>query len=323
MTEERKPRTLSAAMDRGHFSSLWNCATLYVEPCFGSETLSKASGFFWAHGSRTFLVTNWHVLSGRNPLDGKPMRDDAAIPNGLRFFSYRRVGGSTARKGSFCVDYVQVLVPLDDASTGAPRWLEHSSYGRHVDVAALDVTDIVADLHYGCANGLEGDIPKQLDPGQDVFIVGFPFGLISGAPAPVWKRGSIALDPTLNPEGLPKMLVDTATREGMSGSVVISMFPVPEHDTRRGDDPRPVYYKEYPAVIGVYSGRHYPDLEKAQLGIVWKRATVEAIVGASVCLHPASSPQPLTSELACSPSRFTRRSSPSILHRAISPVGPR
>lgn len=269
-------------MDHGHFSSPWNSATIYVEPCFDSQALSKASGFFWAHGSRKFLVTNWHVLSGRNALTGNPMRPDAAIPNGLKFFSYRRVGGSTAQEENFMVDYVPVLVPLDDASTRAPRWLEHPNYGRRVDVAALDVTDIVAGLHHDCANRLEGDIPKQLQAGQDVFILGFPFGRIPGAPAPIWKRGSIALDPTLNPEGLPKMLVDTATREGMSGSVVISMFPVPEHDTRRGDDPRPIYLNEYPTVIGVYSGRHYPDLEKAQLGIVWKRATVEAIVESGV-----------------------------------------
>lgn len=268
--------------DGGYISSPWNCATVYVEACFGSLTLSNASGFLWLHGSRRFLVTNWHVLSGRNALTGKPMRKDAGIPDSLKFFSYRRHGIPSPEEHNFKVDYVPVLVPLQDEITGAPRWLEHPIYGRRVDVAAIDVTDVVGDLHYDCANRLEGDKPKYLDPGQDVFILGYPFGRTPGAVAPVWKRGSIALDPTLNPDGLPKMLVDTATREGMSGSLVIARFPVPEHDTRRFDDPRPIYHKEYPSVIGVYSGRHYPDLDKAQLGIVWKRVTVEAIVDGGV-----------------------------------------
>jgi hypothetical protein len=209
------------------------------------------------------------------------MRSDGAIPNCLRFFAYRRVDAPTTPNASFQVKYVPILAQLNDADTGAPRWLEHPTFGRRVDVAAVEVTDLVADLHHECVNSLEGDPPKSLQPGQDVFILGFPFGRIPGAPAPVWKRASVALDPALNPEGLPKMFVDTATRPGMSGSAAISMFPVTEK-VRRFDDTQPVYIGEYPAVVGVYSGRHYPDLEKAQLGIVWKRATIEAIVRSGV-----------------------------------------
>lgn len=182
--------------DGGFICNPWNFVTVYVEPYFDSQILSHASGFFWAHGSRKFLVTNWHVLSGRNPLDGKPMHKKAGIPNSLKFYSYRRRRVPSTEEGNFKVDYVPVLVPLDDPSTGTARWLEHPSYGRRVDVAALDITDVVADLHHDCANSLDGDKPKHLDAGQDVFILGFPFGHTPGAPAPVWKRGSIALDPT-------------------------------------------------------------------------------------------------------------------------------
>jgi hypothetical protein len=265
-------------MDHGQFTSAWNPTVLYVEPYFGGEKLSNASSFLWAHDSRIFLVTNWHVLSGRNALTGAVMHATGAIPSELKVHSYLRVGTPTPPEKGFRVTYTSIVVQLVDSATQLPKWVEHPAYGRRVDVAALDVTEAVVGLHYACVNLLEGDIPKHIDPGDDVFIIGFPFGLITGAQAPIWKRGSIALDPGLNPEGLPKMLVDTATRPGMSGSVVIAMFPTPEHDVRRGDDPRPIYLKEYPSIIGVYSGRHYPDLEQAQLGIVWKRAMIEAVV---------------------------------------------
>jgi hypothetical protein len=71
-------------------------------------------------------------------------------------------------------------------------------------------------------NVVESNAVLDASASQEVFVVGFPFGMIANAPAPIWKRGSIALDPTFDPEGLPKMLVDTATRPGMSGSVVIA-----------------------------------------------------------------------------------------------------
>lgn len=269
-------------LDHGMFTSAWNPTALYVEPCFNGKALSNASSFLWAHEARVFLVTNWHVLSGCNALTGKVMHPSGGIPNEIKIYSYRRIGPPLDPKKGFRVTFTSKVVSLADRAPGVHKWLQHPTYGPQVDVAALDVTEVVSDLHHECVNRLEGDRPSHMDPGDEVFIVGYPFGLIKGAWAPIWKRGSIALDPGLNPDGLPKMLVDTATREGMSGSVVIAMFPVPEHDTRRGDDPRPIYLGKYPAIIGVYSGRHYPDLERAQLGIVWKRETIEEVVSKGI-----------------------------------------
>lgn len=271
-------------LDHGQFTSSWNPTALYVEPSFNGLLLSKASSFLWAVHSRVFLVTNWHVLSVRKALDGGVMHAQGGIPNELKVYSYRIQGPrpKNLENGGFKVTHGSFVVPLVRRSGGRAAWVEHPRYRRQVDVAALDVTAAIANMHYQCVNRLEGELPRHLDPGDEVFIVGFPFGLIKGAPAPVWKRGSIALDPGLNPEGLPKMLVDTATREGMSGSVVIAKFPVPEHDVRHKDDQRPVYIGEYPAIVGVYSGRHYPEMEKAQLGIVWKREVIEELVASGI-----------------------------------------
>jgi hypothetical protein len=131
-------------------------------------------------------------------------------------------------------------------------------------------------------NLLESDAVLGVASSQDVFVIGFPFGLIANAPAPIWKRGSIALDPTFNPEGLPKMLVDTATREGMSGSVVVARHIIVGRDYLKKDGTKsePMLYAKLDLVVGIYSGRYCADLEKAQLGIVWKRRVIEETVAA-------------------------------------------
>lgn len=91
-----------------------------------------------------------------------------------------------------------------------------------MDVAAVDITDLISGYLVKHVNELETDAVHDPRLAQDVFVIGFPFGAITGAPAPVWKRGTIALDPTYDIEGLPKIFIDTATREGMSGSVVVA-----------------------------------------------------------------------------------------------------
>jgi hypothetical protein len=108
-------------------------------------------------------------------------------------------------------------------------------------------------------------------------VVGLPFGMIANAPAPIWKRGSIALDPTFDPEGLPKMLIDTEPDIPSRVAVVIARHIIigRQYPKKDGSQSQTVLYSRLNLVIGIYSGRHYPDLEKAQLGIVWKRTAIE------------------------------------------------
>jgi hypothetical protein len=195
--------------------------------------------------------------------------------------AYRRVSEPDAR-GYFELAYQPVQIALSNADLSDPKWIEHPSFGRKVDIAALDVTEAISGFQIAHANEIESD--AILDPfaSQDVYVVGFPFGQIANAPAPIWKRGSIAIDPTYDPEGLPKMLIDTATREGMSGSVVVARHVIVGRDYLKKDGTRSqtFIYAQRDVVVGIYSGRHYPDLEKAQLGIVWKRRAIEETLAA-------------------------------------------
>lgn len=264
-----------------HLSSPWNHAVSYLEMFFRGQKLGSGSCFFWEKSGRTYLLTNWHILSGRNPLTGQPESRTGGLPDRIRFMAYRRTSEPNPA-GQYMVSYGPVEVPICDEDLSNPRWLEHPTLSRRVDIAAIDVMDVVRGLEVRHANQVEADAVLSPITAQDVFVVGFPFGLITGAPAPVWKRGSIAVDPTFDIEGLPKMLIDTATREGMSGSLVVARHVVLTQQIPKKDGTlsEMMLYAEPILVIGIYSGRHYPDLEKAQLGIVWKRNAIEEIIAA-------------------------------------------
>jgi len=264
---------------QSHLSSPWNNAVAFVSMLYGGQSLSSGSCFFWLFDGRTYLLTNWHNLSGRNPFTGQPMSETGGVPDRIRFMAYKPVSELDTH-GYFQLEYVSVEVRLCKPDLTEPKWFEHPSFGRRVDVAALDVTDTLQGLQIDHANTLESDAVIEPTASQDVFVVGFPFGLIANAPAPIWKRGSIAIDPTFDPDGLPKMLVDTATREGMSGSLVIARHIIVgrEYLKKDGTMSQPVLYSKLDLVVGIYSGRHYRDLEKAQLGIVWKRSAVEETI---------------------------------------------
>lgn len=226
-----------------------------------------------------FLVTNWHNLSGRSPLTGELISRSGAVPDRVFFHAYKQTSEADER-GFFQLAYVPVEVTLCAPDLTGPQWLEHPRFGPKVDVAAIDVTSAVIGLNVEPANVLESDAILEPTASQDVFVIGFPFGLLANAFAPVWKRGSIALDPTLNPEGLPKVFIDTATREGMSGSLVLARHIVVGREFSRKDGTisDKILYGAFHVVLGVYSGRHYPDLERAQLGVVWKRSAIDETV---------------------------------------------
>ncbi len=178
------------------------------------------------------------------------------------------------------MSFERIRVPLYNDGLTGPRWLQHPRLAQRVDVAAIDVSEVVKGFAIDHANVVEADAVLEPFSSQDVFIVGYPLGLITGAPSPVWKRGSVATDPTFDPEGLPKMYVDSATRPGMSGSVVLARHIVIGRSVKKkdGTETEPYLYAVKDVVVGIYSGRLGPDQIQAQLGIVWKRNAVEDTV---------------------------------------------
>ena len=68
-------------------------------------------------------------------------------------------------------------------------------------------------------NDIVFDSEFKEEVSDNASVIGYPFSDIAYLQMPIWKRASIASEPDINIDKLPKMLVDTATRSGLSGSL--------------------------------------------------------------------------------------------------------
>ncbi|OJX19493.1 MAG: hypothetical protein BGO82_07125 [Devosia sp. 67-54] len=248
---------------------------------FNHTMLASGTCFFWRNGAQIYLISNWHNFAGLDPSSGKPLSAHGGIPNKLKFTALKQISDADAA-GYFAMKLTTVTVDLYEGEFAESRWKVHPTHGQLVDVGAIDVTSLVRDsgLSIRAANDVEDDAVLPPFASQDVFILGFPLGLIVGSPAPVWKRGTIASDPSFDIDDLPKLVVDTATRKGMSGSVVLARHTVfgqsiPKKD---GTMSEPYVWAKRDIVLGIYSGRIGSGEMDAQLGIVWRRSVIDQTV---------------------------------------------
>ena len=226
------------------------------------EFLSNATAFHVTYDSATYLITNWHVVAGRDSDDGTMLPEDAgAYPDILR--SLQVVENSDIR-------WEWVGDALYDVD-GEPRWYEHPVHGRRVDVVALPTT---------CPDGYEQHPYDAADPGPPiaygpsdrVSVIGFPFGESGGGALGLWIQGTVASEPWIDYHDLPCLLIDSRTRNGQSGSPVI-VYRSDGYRTVTGN----FIDNGIPGClfVGVYSGRIN---EQSDLGFVWKsQALVEIL----------------------------------------------
>jgi hypothetical protein len=262
----------------------WNYAVTFLRMRFGEHVLASGSGFFWKAAGRTFLVSNLHNFIGRDPVTRILLSPSGGIPDRVVLTVFRRIS-DTNTEGFYELGLAEAEIPLFQGGESKPVWTVHPTAGDSVDVAAIDVSVLLN--HPGVmiehANQLEGD--ADIDPfvSQDVFVIGYPLGIIAAdVPIPVWKRASIATDPALDPGNKPLIYIDTATRPGMSGSVVLARHHITgTYKTKDGTSSSVISAKR-DQILGIYSGRLDPDQVLAQIGIVWKRRLIDEVINAAV-----------------------------------------
>jgi len=187
----------------------FSLTTAPIEQYFNDTRLGVATGFVWQAGNQPYLVTNWHVVTCQRFPTGENLHPQGGRPNVLRVhFNIRAQEFGKMRS--------DITIRDDD---NRPRWLVGPH--RKVDIAVIplpiDPNDPMVNLHP--INMLTtSDLGVFI--GLDVFILGYPFGLQPPG-YPVWKRGSIASEPDLVSLTDDYLLVDTASRPGMSGGPVI------------------------------------------------------------------------------------------------------
>jgi hypothetical protein len=214
-----------------------------------------------------YKLANWHVASATHLFTKDLLLKGGSRPNKFKCHFIIRVG-----------DYGRddIDVPVKDDNDN-PRWLIHPLHNeRPVDIAAipLDAEELQQKVTLLPLNELApGRLAIMI--GMDVFILGYPFG--SAPPAfPVWKRGSIASEPDLVKLTTRYYLIDTASRPGMSGSLVILRSwsnHILESSNFIATSDKPI-----DRVIGIYSGRKDNAPAEAQIGMVWHVDYIDEII---------------------------------------------
>lgn len=108
--------------------------SLYLKLYVRDQHLSNASGFVVRYAERNFLVTNWHVLSGRHADTQKPLSPTAGIPDQLRIAHLLTDAGSSGFAWQFRREALQ-------DGNGKATWFEHPK-SNLVDVACVELTDV-------------------------------------------------------------------------------------------------------------------------------------------------------------------------------------
>lgn len=249
---------------------------LKLKPAANGQELSIATGFFYQHKGRSFLITNYHVVSGVNPNTGAILDPNGIVPDTL-ILGVPTPGPHSS--GPLSVRWIwRELRLYTEGDEPTSIWTEHPEHGRQFDVVAIPLSGLEHTL-IKAANGPEHDLEMiRIYPSMDAFVIGYPRGMSGGAHFPIWKRATIATEPDIDLDDLPKFYIDTATREGMSGSPVYAQevgYWLPEGET----DQSKASFGKGRRFVGVYSGRLGAEDEfKAQLGIVWKEAALVSLV---------------------------------------------
>ncbi|OGI16497.1 MAG: hypothetical protein A3J63_01455 [Candidatus Moranbacteria bacterium RIFCSPHIGHO2_02_FULL_40_12b] len=239
-----------------------------------SETdkiIGNSTGFIYQKEDRWYIITNYHVVSGRNPETKECLSEELAIPNILSTtFWIKDKPGHRERK----------IINLYNKDNN-PVWIEHPQFGSKVDVVAIPIPEeIIKGNNLFPINKIDFDNQFKCEVADDIFIIGYPFLEQEYLELPIWKKASIASEPDVNRDQLPKFLVDTATRKGLSGSPAIMQRtgfnqPVGSNPNIISDD---AIFGRIRKFAGIYSGRIGKDESKAQLGIIWKTRVIDEIL---------------------------------------------
>lgn len=247
-----------------------------LEMLANGEIIGPASGFLIRYHATWFVVTNWHVLSGRNPATGQPLHRMGAVPSQCRFNVISRDGAADELR------WTTHTFDLGDLAAGTANWRQHPRAGQDVDIAVLPLEDGQQGLAKDLLEEGAHDPHFWIDLGDELFLPGFPLGIAVAGAMPIWKRASLATSPEF--QNGPTFLVDTASREGMSGSPCLALsnwryYRKDPETLKMKVIERPISWR----LLGVYSGRLDPgDGLGAQLGIVWRDVVLTEVLAGGV-----------------------------------------
>ena len=254
------------------------------------KPLGNATSFFYeTKDAQLFLITNWHVVTGRNSWNPSESKT-GAVPSVVKITVQKKQMPVDGQKNIVLSDIDEISLPINSEDGNDPRWLEHPDYGFEVDVVGIKInkhSEFRNQYELNVVNSWkefhQGYQPEVMD---DVFVIGYPWGLSvnpeRGGVIPIYKRGSIASDPIIDYRRRPCVLIDCRTTEAMSGSPVIASHSgllMPD-----GHVSANTTFGTVSSFLGIYSGRlikenSMDDMKKeiSEIGVVWKASVLDAI----------------------------------------------
>lgn len=253
-------------------------------------TMAYGSAFVYRLDGNDYLVTARHNLTGRHWQTNDPLSSRYPVnPTHLRVMLFAAPpdewtispSNNNFRSSHFQVPLHTYLLPLIGADW-QPVWNQHPTLGADADVAVLPYTIPNNATVERWERTTERTLPQQvswprLSPGQDVFIIGYPYRLSAGPRLPLWMRGTIASDPAfaydIGGKLYPLCLIDARTRQGQSGAPVMRYRPPGSLVIRNDGNPGALRNSDSD-LVGVYSGR---TSDESDLGFVWAMGEVDEI----------------------------------------------
>ncbi|GAL82659.1 hypothetical protein JCM19274_2938 [Algibacter lectus] len=234
---------------------------------------SFMSGCFWYHNEKTYLITNWHNVTGKNPETDENIGSFSPPNIFLLKFKYLIPQEEGMNKVMEAIRSINLF-----NENLEPFWIEHPT-GRKVDIVAipldLELPNEAIINHINNQDYIKDWFPEI---GNDCFIIGFPEGISGPWNTPIWKRGSVATLPLLDYDDKPVFLLDTIGNSGLSGSPVIGSGNGVYKKDNKKEITLDTIFGSWNNFVGIYAGRISKTGIGSQLGRVWKSYLINEIL---------------------------------------------
>lgn len=256
--------------------------------------ISSATGFIVVKDGIKYLVSNYHVFSGRNWFEEKSPLGSSKTPCKVRIYIHTSETPEDQQNMGFEPSTIVHVEDLYASGMEKFKYLTEEVEGsvEIVDVACLPLTNLtdfatISILNMNLLSRAHNDVLCC----DAVKICGFPFGIAISDVFPIWKMGIISSEPSMGWRGLSCFVIDARTTSGMSGSPVYHVI------SRAYQASSSMKILGGPVVdnfVGIYSGRIQLPKEIKQklsvsdqniigdssvgLGLVWSREYIYKIL---------------------------------------------
>ena len=161
-----------------------------IQMCDLQGGIALGTAFFYNFQTETFIITNWHNVTGKNPWDGESLHRGRS-PSYIQ--AKWPVGHTDATTDNEEVRWHFEVQKIDIEDANGPIWFEHPALGSYCDVVAIPANrphHWPASIHM--ASNKIDEVPVPVDVGMKVMVIGFPHAISTGPGLPLMKTGFLS-----------------------------------------------------------------------------------------------------------------------------------